>query len=316
LKRLKELDLQLLVVFDALCRTGSVTRAADQLGHTQGAVSQSLKRLRMLFDDELFVRTKKGLVRTQRGQELTHPVAELLAKAEAILISQAGFDPESAKRTATLSMLDIGDVAIVPTLLARMRQEAPGCTVMTVPVDGPTLPQAMADGEVDLLISSQTFSSSQIMRQRLYTHRYTLLASHDSKLPGRIDIKDYCSLDHVSVLGTGNARSSLDEALEERGLSRRIVAQSTHCLVMPYWIEADPTLVATVPSLLADLCLRRGSFRVIDVVGGLPHFDIFQFWHQRFDNDKFNNWLRRTVRGAFMRHGTFDLPAQAAEHAH
>lgn len=306
MKRLRELDMHLLVVFDSLCKTGSVTQTADQLSLTQGAVSQSLKKLRTLFGDELFVRSKAGLVRTQRGQELAQPIRELLFKGEEILLSQTAFDPEHAERNITLSMMDIGDVAIIPTLLKRLRQDAPGCTVQTRPVDVRAIGDAMEAGTIDLVIGGREISGGEIMRQKLYTQRLVLLAHEKSSLPDTIDMRELCSLDHVGIQTGSGSKSIYEKAMEVRGAQRRIVATTSHSLAIPYWLESDPHLVACVPIYLADLCVERGGFRVVQVEGGLPAIEIFQFWHNRYDGDRFSIWLRDVVRSAFLRHSSLD----------
>lgn len=306
MRRLRELDMHLLVVFDSLCKTGSVTQSADQLGLTQGAVSQSLKKLRTMFGDELFVRSKTGLVRTERGQGLVQSVRELLLKGEEILLSQTSFEPEHATRKITLSMMDMGDVAIVPTLLKRLRKEAPGCTVQALPFDPRTINAALEEGTVDLLISGREVSGGEIMRQKLYTHRLVLLTSSNNMLPRLINMRDFCSLNHVAIQSSTGQKSAYDKAFEAIGAQRRILAATSHALAIPYWLEQDPDLVACVPIYLADLCIARGGFRMIEVEGGLPLLEIFQFWHNRFDGDRFSLWLRNVVRGAFLRNAEFD----------
>lgn len=306
MKRLRELDMHLLIVFDSLCKTGSVTQTADQLSLTQGAVSQSLKKLRTLFGDELFVRSKAGLVRTQRGQELAQPIRELLFKGEEILLNHTAFDPEHAERNISLSMMDIGDVAIVPTLLKRLRREAPGCTVQTRPVDIRTIGHALEAGTVDLVIGGREISGGEIMRQKLYTQRLVLLVHETSSLLATIDMRELCSLNHVGIQNGSGNKSIYDKALEARGAQRRVVATTSHSLAIPYWLESDPNLVACVPIYLADLCIERGGFRVVQVEGGLPAIEIFQYWHNRYDGDRFSIWLRDVVRSAFLRHASLD----------
>ena len=307
MKRLRELDIHLLVVFDSLCETGSVTRTAEQLSLTQGAVSQSLKKLRTLFGDDLFVRSKAGLVRTQRGQELLQPIRDFLAMGQELLLNQTAFDPEQAKRVIRISMLDIGDVAIVPTLLGSLRRTAPGCAVHALPMDVRSIAADLEAGAIDLSISGREVTGGEIMRQKLYTHRLVMLVHEKSPLPNIIDMRDYCSLDHVEIRTGIGSKSALEKVLEVQGAQRRIVATTSHALAIPYWLESDPSLVATVPAFLADLCSARGGFRVVQVDGGLPVFDVFQFWHNRFDGDRFNMWLRDTVRSAFLRHAQFDM---------
>lgn len=307
MRRLRELDIHLLLIFDSLCKTGSVTRTAEQLSLTQGAVSQSLRKLRTLFGDDLFVRSKSGLVRTQRGQELAQPIRDLLAKGEEILLSQTAFDPEHATRMIRLSMLDIGDVAIVPTLLQRLRREAPGCSVHALHLDMRAIGDELEAGTIDLLISGREVSGGEIMRQKLYTHRLALLVHEKSPISGTIDMRDYCSLDHIGIHSGTSSKSALDRVLEARGAHRRILAVTSHALAVPYWLESDPNLAATVPAFLADLCVARGGFRIVQVEGGLPAFDVYQFWHSRYDGDRFSIWLRSTVRSAFLRHAVFDM---------
>src|SRR5688572_1055572 len=106
---IKDVDLNLLRLFDAVYRTRNVSRAAELLDLTQPAASQGLTRLRALIHDPLFMRAAGGVQPTPKAQRLAVPVREALATLEQALGETAGFDPALSVRSFQLHMSDIGE---------------------------------------------------------------------------------------------------------------------------------------------------------------------------------------------------------------
>src|SRR4051794_25855010 len=124
--QLKDLDLNLLRLFDAVYRTRNVSRAAELLDLTQPAASQGLTRLRALLHDPLFMRASGGVQPTPKAQRLAGPVRHALATLEQALGESAGFDPATSQRTFNIHMSDIGEGRFLPELMAALRERAPG----------------------------------------------------------------------------------------------------------------------------------------------------------------------------------------------
>src|ERR1700751_3286931 len=150
---LGRIDLNLLVHLNALLTERSVTRAAGAVGIGQSAMSHNLARLRELFDDELLTRGPDGMRLTPRAMTLLDPVRTALAQVETVLRRDQSFDPATAVRTFRLGLSDSMEILIVPRLLARMREIAPGIHLRLYNVDTSRLLDDLDADEVDLALS-------------------------------------------------------------------------------------------------------------------------------------------------------------------
>jgi DNA-binding transcriptional LysR family regulator len=122
---MRSVDLNLLVVFDAMARHRSVNRTAEAIGLSQPATSAALARLRALFDDALFVRAGSQMEPTPRALQLAPAVHRVVEAIQSEILQQAGFEPGTAERSFTILTPDIGEVAFLPGVLRRLRTEAP-----------------------------------------------------------------------------------------------------------------------------------------------------------------------------------------------
>lgn len=149
-EKLRQLDLNLLVTFDALLRHCNVSRAAEQLDVSQSAVSHALAKLRLLFRDPLFINTRNVMIPTPKAHEVSGTVFQIVALARTALLSEAPFDAAVTERTINLCLDDVGELTILPELLARLRTLAPRCSVRTLPAASTNLEKVIESGEADL----------------------------------------------------------------------------------------------------------------------------------------------------------------------
>jgi len=149
---LHSVDLNLLVVFQHLYNARRVSRVAETLGVTQPAISNSLARLRKLFNDELFIRTSRGMLPTPMAIELAEPVAAALDALHGVFNRQLAFDPATSQRAFQIAMTDIGEVHFLPRLMHALGERAPGITISTVRNTAVNLQEEMAAGQVDLAV--------------------------------------------------------------------------------------------------------------------------------------------------------------------
>ena len=152
---LRKFDLNLLLVFNQLLLDKSVSVAADRLGITQPAVSNSLKRLRTALKDDLFLRTSKGMEPTPYAQHLAEPVLYALNALQSVLTRRDSFDPLTSTRTFHLAMTDIGEIYFMPPLMERLSQLAPAIRMSTHRPNTGDLQNDMASGSVDLALGLQ-----------------------------------------------------------------------------------------------------------------------------------------------------------------
>jgi len=129
---LASLDLNLLVTLDALLEHRSVSRAAQQVGLSQPAVSAQLARLRRHFGDDLLARQGNQYRLTPLAVQLRGRVRTAVTGVERVFTAQPDFDPATTSREFSLAMTDYGIAVLGTPLAAALAQEAPGARVRFV----------------------------------------------------------------------------------------------------------------------------------------------------------------------------------------
>lgn len=300
---LKQLDLNLLGVLDALLREQSVTRAAESLGTTQSAVSHSLGRLRTFFDDSLFVKSSQGMVATRKAELLRQPVMDIMATVRQQVLAEAGFHPARTRRAFVFAMTDVGELVFLPPLLTHLRREAPHCTVRTVQVPIEQIEGLLASGEVDLALGSIRSAPEGLYRQRLFLNTFVTIVSAQNRTIGdHLTMEQFQQTPQVVVSLEGKPGTAYDKLIEEQGLERNVFLTTPHFLVVPLLLERHPDLIATVPTELASAFAKYGTLRILKPPVDLPQFALSQHWHPRFHDDPAVSWLRALVKRTFEKY--------------
>jgi len=305
---LERLDLNLLVVFDALLRERSVTRAGKSLGLTQSAISHSLTRLRAYFDDPLFVKNSRGIAPTAKGDELAPVILGLMETIRDRVLSQSQFDPLLAKRTFNFCMSDMGELVFLPTLIARLKLVAPQCRINTLQVLPEQLSSVLGSGEGDLALGSVLNATEGLYQEELFTHTFVCIVSvKNTQIGATITLDEYRSMPHIAVTLTGQNKTPYDRAVEDAGIDRDLRILTPHFLTIPLILDQHPEYIATVPRELGAVFSHHGIVRMIEPPVALPVFPLKQYWHPRFHHDRANRWLRELTGTTFHtlppRHG-------------
>lgn len=296
----EKLDLNLLAVFDGLLRERSVTRAAEQLGLSQSAMSHAVNRLRAFFDDPLFVKTGQGMLPTPKAESLAPTMLDLMATIRSQVLSQAQFDPAVARRAFTLCMTDMGELVFLPPLIKRLRKLAPHCTLRSRQVPVAQIEPLLASGEVDLVLGSLRAAPSGLFQQQLFMHRFvTLVSVKNTEVGDVMTLEQFQRMPQIVVTLAGRSSEAYDSAIEEQGITRHIFLSTPHFVVVPLLIDQHPDLIATVPQELGNVFAGYGSVRVLEPPMPLPSFALRQHWHPRFHQDPAILWLRELVKDTF-----------------
>jgi len=291
---IKRIDLNLLVVLDALLDEHNVTRAAARLGYTQPTVSGMLGRLRDLFGDPLFVRGQRGLLPTPRALALTAPLKQLLADSKR-LVASGEFDPVNAELTFTISSNDYMQHALLVPFVKMLRTDAPLIRLAVTPPLIEGLGDALARGQIDLAITIPEFAMSDLPSRLLYREHYVVVvrAQHALARRGAMTVKRFCEYDHVIVSPTGGSfEGPTDQALLRRRL-QRTVRYSVPSFLLSLELLLTDDLVALVPSRL--LREDRKRLVVLEPPIEVPGFDVIAVWHPRVDKDIAQRWMRRRL---------------------
>jgi DNA-binding transcriptional LysR family regulator len=288
----RDVDLNLLRVFDAVLRERGVTAAAAGLGLTQPAVSNALARLRGVFGDALFVRTPGGMDATPFARGLAEPVRQALALLESALAHGPGFDPAAATRAFRFYMSDLGQIEFLPPLIERVQREAPGVRLEAVALEIEDIAAALAAGALDLAVGFLPGLAPPVRRRALFRDPYVCLmrADHPVKVLSK---KAFLRASHALVTYRGGHRV-VEEALERAGLARRIALRLPHFTVVPMVLERTD-LVCTLPARVARVFERRGKLKSLPPPVAIPPADVGVHWHERFESDPGNRWLRELV---------------------
>lgn len=250
---LHRFDLNLLVVFDTLMREGHVGRAGEVLGLTQPAVSHALGRLRHLLGDPLFVKHAKGMRPTPRAETLAAPLASALQALRATLNPDDGFDPAQARRTIIMGGADYIDLTLMPPLMKAIRAEAPQFDIRLRAITRETVLHDLRRQEIDLAIGPVGAAPSALDVTPLFSERLVMISRRGHPaVKGTLSPEDFASLPHLLVSPRGDPVGSVDEALREAGLARRVVFTVPHFLAAPFIVGATDMV-----GVLAERIARR-----------------------------------------------------------
>ena len=288
----RALDLNLLRVFDAVLRGRSVTAAAGQLELTQPAVSNALARLRGAFGDALFLRTPRGMEPTPFARELAEPVRQALALLESALAHGPGFDPATSSRNFRFYMSDLGQIEFLPPLVERLRRVAPDVRLEAVALELEDISHALAAGSLDVAMGFLPGLGPPLRRKALFRDPYVCLVRAGHPI-ATLTKKIFLEASHALVSYRGGHRV-IEEALERAGLARRIVLRVPHFTVVPMVLERTD-LILTLPARVARVYERSGAFRSLPPPVPIPSAEVALHWHERFDVDPGNRWLREQL---------------------
>ncbi|HEU0202646.1 MAG TPA: LysR family transcriptional regulator [Burkholderiaceae bacterium] len=298
---LKDLDLNLLVVFNHLLAERRVSKVAETLDLTQPAVSNSLRRLRTLFGDELFLRTSNGMEPTPFAEQLAESVTYALGMIHSAVNQRTSFDPATSKRAFTVAMTDIGEIYFLPKLMDEMARVAPGVTLSTVRNTAINLKDEMEAGRVDLAIGLLPQLKAGFFQRRLFRQSYVCLFRKGHRLDKRkISLTEFSAAQHIVVVSAGTGHGKVDEILERNGIERNVRLTVPHFVAVGHLLRKSD-MIATVPERFAQSVVEPFGLTYVAHPAPLPEIAINLFWHAKYHKDPANQWLRGLV---FQLHGS------------
>ncbi len=292
---LRDLDLNLLVVFNQLLLDRSVSVAADKLGLTQPAISNALKRLRTVLNDELFLRTSRGMEPTPYALHLAEPVIYALNALQSALTHRDSFDPASSQRTFNLAMTDIGEIYFMPPLMDVLAKRAPGIRINTVRPHRGNLKEDMESGTVDLAVGPLPDLQTGFFQRRLFRHRYVcMFRKGHPTARSPMSLRQFTELEHVGVVPENTGHTDVDGLLDKAGIKRLIRLKVPHFIAVGAILQATD-LIATVPQRFAERVQGAFGLETSPHPARLPDIAINLFWHAKFNRDPASLWLRQLL---------------------
>jgi DNA-binding transcriptional LysR family regulator len=305
-------DLNLLVMFEALMQERNVTRAANRLGLSQPAASSALKRLRETLADPLFIRTRGGMRPTPRAEQLFASVSQSLVSIQHALRTGTSFVPQQAERSFSVMMSDVGEIVYLPRLIRLLRREAPGVRLFVRRLARPRVHDELASGAIDLAIGWMERANG-LCHETLFREEFVcIVRPGHPRVKRRLTPSQMESEWHLvvgrhdvesdTILRFGGRAASRGRGMADVPHPAKIAMTVPHFLAVPN-IIANTDFLCIVPRRLAQVYADFGQVRIAALPATGETFEVSQFWHKRLDADPGSLWLRQTVRSLFAQAG-------------
>jgi DNA-binding transcriptional LysR family regulator len=306
---LRDLDLKLLVVFEAIYSTGNISRAAEKLAMSQPAVSNQLARLRELLDDPLFARGRRGVEPTVKAQTMIGPVREALGLIGRQFGDAAEIDLATYRRTFRISVPEVLEPILMSPIINLIAECAPGITIEGIQ-PRPEFAQDILSGTLDLACYGYPINSPEISVMPVVPVDLVVIARRNHPRIGKaIDAGALSSLGFVALASDLRQMTMIDRDLLLHGIKRRVVYG-----VPRLWsiapLVADSDLIAFMPRPFAAYLASKFDLDIYEPPVSLPGMQIYMAWHIKMDGDPGHKWLREAMlASAYERLGA--LPDEA-----
>ncbi|WP_043366715.1 LysR family transcriptional regulator [Belnapia sp. F-4-1] len=284
-------DLNLLPIFIALMEERSVTRAAERLGMTQPALSNALARLRVMLRDQLFVRERYGIQPTQVASDLAPDVAEALARLDGAVLGQQEFDPARTERLLTIAPNGYVEFVLVPAIVARLRQIAPGIRLRLTPFSNDLAETGVTSGTTALVLGRIVDPPDNLIVQHLMNEGLACVVRADHpEIDYSISRDQFERLKHVNVVPSGRMRAGLFQVLAQQQLKREVAISVTNFFAVAEMV-AVTDYCATLPKLICRRLAHDPRLKVLPSPVDLGTFPVEMAWHGRYRHDPVHRWL-------------------------
>ncbi len=295
------LDLNLLLVFEAMLLHRNVTAAAAHMGLTQSAMSNALGRLRRHFEDPLFVNSRAGMLPTPRAMELAKPLRQALNLVRASTENHKTFDPRQSTRTFRFHMSDVGEMVFLPTLVKRLDDMESTIKLETMQLTAEQIGEQLESGQIDFAAGYWPNLPKSINHVALFREHYVCMTGAGYPLRGKasLDLEQFLAGAHVLTEAMGSGHRIIERTLERQGVKRDVSLRVPHFMVIPM-IVAKTDRIVTVPSRVAKVFSTLVKVQVHRLPVKIPDFDVMLAWHGRFAEDPGIRWMRSLIIELFQ----------------
>ena len=287
--KIKDTDLNLFIAFDVIYTEKNLTKSGQVLGITQPAVSNALARLRDLFNDELFIRTSRGMIPTPVANQLIGDIRNALSLIQNTISVSEKFDPSTAEMTFKISIGDTSEYRLLPLLIKELAEIAPRVKVETYLTARKDAPRELASGAIDFSIDPPLQIDQHLKHEKIYQEDYVMIVREDHPIldKEKITIEDYLDLSHIHISNRKTGMGHVDMTLYKLGLTRDIYLRAQHFLVAPYIVEQSDMAITTTKGFAVDrnLAWRELPFDIDPLV-------LHLYWHENNDNESSSKWMR------------------------
>ncbi|MEZ9702482.1 LysR family transcriptional regulator [Vibrio sp. 10N.261.46.E12] len=294
---MKTTDLNLIPVFVAIFEERSLSRAAKRLDITQPAVSKALSRLRDVYEDTLFNRTRSGVEPTSYALALYPDMSAIINNFNATLSSaHDSFEPAKSKRSFSIACMHATDFFVLPELFSRIQQSSPGITLVVYPLTSSDYENDLSLGKYDLIIGLRPIGNTLLKHKVILTGQMKACCSSDHpRVDGNtITSEQFYAENHVAVTREVNREHVLADA-DIKALNKRNVVYNASSFFETFSLIEKTDCIALLPSFMESTCREKFSIRIFDLPFKFNDISISMYWHPRKNVDAAHQWLRNQV---------------------
>lgn len=296
MSKLDRLDIKQLRIFQALMREKNASKVADQIGLTQQAVSEQLKKLRDVFEDRLFIRKANGFIATPFAESLSIKVDSILTEFQG-LVSQTHFDPKTCHDTFVIAATDYAQQIVLPELISQLRTLAPNLKLIIRDFEIDKLNELMEKGKVNLAIAFPDFIPETYPLITLYEEQHVCVTSPNSSI-----LKQESSLESIAAFpniiaspSRPNFKGSIDDWFKGFGLTRNVMISAPCFSVVPMYLKSCDSIAFLPAKAIEDLDLVT-----IPLDKSPESFDVIAAWHPRYNDDALLNWITSLLKQQYL----------------
>jgi DNA-binding transcriptional LysR family regulator len=292
---LKSVDLNLFVVFDTIYAEGGITRAGKRLNLSQPAISHALGRLRLMFDDPLFVRHGQAMAPTSLARQMIEPIRQALQSLEVTVTRANRFDPGSAVKRFSVGMRDALESAVLGELMGGIVRSAPRIDINVVRTERRDIERELSVGTLDVALDVLLPLPEEIRRRHLGAERLIVVArQRHPRVRARLDLDTYLAQEHIAVSSRRRGLSAEDFELGRHNLRRRIRLRCQSYFAACR-VVSETDLVLTMPQRYARILNAHFGNRLLPFPIEVTAFDSYLYWHANAEADPANMWLRQQL---------------------
>jgi len=296
MNKLDRLDIKQLRIFQALVREKNASKAADQIGLTQQAVSEQLKKLRDIFNDRLFIRKTNGFVPTPYAETLSPKIDKLLNDFQTLL-NPAAFNPATQDGTFVIAATDYAQQVVLPDTISKLQELAPSLKIIIRDFELDKLHDLMENGKVNLAIAFPDYIPHSYPVVKLFEEHHVCVTAKTSsfkhKKPTLAQVAAYPCI--ITSPSRANFKGSIDDWFKQHNLIRNVVISAPCFSVVPLYLEKTDAIAFLPSRAISDLGLREIKLKQTP-----KSFDVIAAWHPRYNEDALQQWVISLLREEYL----------------
>jgi DNA-binding transcriptional LysR family regulator len=296
-KNLKNVDLNLLVIFEAIYATSNISRAAERLGMSQPAVSNALARLRDLIADPLFVRATQGVEPTIKAREMIRPVRDALGVIGKQLGSGSNLDLATYKRIFRVIIIDVLEPIIMPPIVRTIMSQAPGVGIECIQADAKFY-EGIKSGTIDLACFAFPIDTTDMIVKPICPLDLVAVSRRDHPaIEKPLDLETFQNLTQIAIGRELRGLTNIDRNLIAQGLPRNVGYMAAKIWSMPAMIERTD-LIGILPRRFVEEISGNFALDVHEMPTEMPEQFMYMMWHANSEHDPGHIWLRESMMQA------------------